>query len=179
MADLSYRNDPLAIRRTSWGAIWAGIFCTYAIWAVFESLGMAIFASAGTTNAVGMGIWSVVLTCIAFYVGGHITGRLANVSGRHEGTIHGVIMFGLAIVGAIVLVSLAGAVLSGGQGAQGASTQRGWTTLADLGWGGFVSLFLGWIFAMIGGSAGAGSRRDRVESIETHREQRDVIRPAA
>jgi hypothetical protein len=182
MADLAIRGDMPAVRRTDWGAVWAGVFCTYAIWAVFGALGFAIFASAGTTNAVGETIWAAVLSCIAFYIGGLEAGRLsATVRGRHDGLIHGLALFGLAVTGAILLVAFGGAVVSGGQtNPTQAATPQGLTFLANLGWGGFVSLFLGWIFAMWGGSTGAG-RRANVALMEDRGrlEDRERIRPAA
>ncbi|MBV8206227.1 MAG: hypothetical protein JO041_05500 [Acidobacteria bacterium] len=163
-------------QRMNWSAVWAGVFCIYAIWAVFGSLGLAVFASAGTTNVVGLSLWSVVLTSVACYAGGHIAGRLSNSDRRPGGAIHGLATFGVAITGFIMLVSLAGAVLSGGQGAPAANPARAWTDTANIGWGGFVSLLLGWIFAMMGGAAGAGGRTAMAERTS---EERNVLRPAA
>src|SRR5690348_15614621 len=87
MADIAYRNEGLSYSRsgTPWGAIWAGLFAFVAIWSVFGLLGEAIFASAANPNSanpvsgmsVGMGVWSVILTIIAMYVGGRVTGALA------------------------------------------------------------------------------------------------------
>lgn len=82
MVDLRYGSTVVNGRRTDWGAIWAGVFTFIAIWSVFGLLGMAIFASAANPNAqnpvtgmsAGMGIWAVVLTFIAMYVGGLETG---------------------------------------------------------------------------------------------------------
>lgn len=173
-ATVSLRNRP------DWGAIWSGTFCIYAIWAVFGALGLAIFASARSTNTVGMSIWSVVLTCIACYVGGHVAGSMAGPQRRHWGTLHGLIVFGLAVTGAIVLVSLAGAVLSGGQGPQATTPANGWTAVANLGWGGFVSLLLGWIFAMLGGAAGAGRTSGRIaDRADVAATTGNTMRPAA
>ena len=35
MADLAYRRDAPLRLVTDWGAIWAGVFAYFAIWAVF------------------------------------------------------------------------------------------------------------------------------------------------
>ena len=45
-----------------------------------------------------MGVWTVVLTISAMYVAGLETGHLAGVVARHDGLMHGMMMFGLAVV---------------------------------------------------------------------------------
>ena len=189
MADIAYRNEGFVYNsiRVNRGAIWAGVFTFVAIWSVFGLLGLAIFASNASPNAtapvtgqsVGMAIWSIILTIIAMYVAGLETGRLAAVSNRHDGLIHGMIMFGLSVVAVIVLTTLAGAVLSGGTGIQG-SAHNGYVlgVFADLGWSGFVALLLGWLAAMGGGSQGAGRRLITTASNARETNVRD-IRPAA
>ncbi len=183
MADLAYRNETItyARGRTDWGAIWAGTFTFVAIWSVFGLLGMAIFASNANPNApapvtgqsIGIAIWSIILTIIAMYVAGRETGRLAAVATRHDGLIHGMIMFGLSVVAAIVITLLGGAVLSGGTGVPGtAHSSYLLSVFADLGWAGFVALFLGWLAAMGGASQGASRRTATVNNV------RDM-RPAA
>lgn len=165
MADLSYQtvNTYVDRPRLSWGAIWAGMFTFVAIWSVFGILGEAIFASAANPNAqqpvtgmsVGMGAWAVILTIIAMYVAGRVTGRLAGVATRHDGLIHGLTMFGLAVVATLILTILGGATLSGGSGVNGtAHSSYILSVFADVGWIGFVALFLGWLAAMGGASTG-------------------------
>jgi hypothetical protein len=164
MNDLADRNQPVSVfvRRCEWGAIWAGVFIFTAIWAVFGTLGMAIFASAAHPDAassqlgmsVGMGIWAIVLTIIAMYVAGRETGRLAAVETRNDGLIHGMIMFGLSFVAVAILVMLGASSLSGGTGVAGnAHSSSVLTIFTDLGWIGFVALFLGWLAAMWGAAS--------------------------
>src|SRR5215469_5274069 len=148
--DIAYRNDTVnygGSGRVSWGAIWAGVFTFCAIWIVFETLAFAIFAfranpnvpTAATGPSMGIAIWSIILTIIAMYVAGRETGHLAGVTNRHDGLIHGMIMFGLSLVAVLVLTSLAGAVLSGGNGVLGTGARGGSTlgVFAGLGWAGF------------------------------------------
>lgn len=185
MADLVYRSDSLLPRRTDWGAIWAGIFCFFAIFSVFGALGVAIFASNANPNvttpvlgqSIGMSIWAIVLTIIAMYVAGRETGRLADVRTRHDGLVHGLIMFGLSVVALLVLVSIGGVALTQGNTAT-SSTHNPYalTVVADLGWAGFVALFLGWLAAMFGASAGV---THKAEATPVVREQPREIRPAA
>jgi hypothetical protein len=183
MADLAYGNNLVSARgRTDWGAIWAGVFTFIAVWSVFGLLGEAIFASAANAKAanpvtgmsIGMGIWAIVLTIIAMYVAGRETGRLAGVTNRHDGLIHGMVMFGLSVAATIVVAVLAGTSLTGGTGVSGTvHNPYLLSVFADLGWWGFFSLLLGWLAAMGGASQGAALRSEVAP-----RNVRD-IRPAA
>jgi hypothetical protein len=157
------------------------MFAFVAIWSVFGLLGEAIFASAANPNAaapvsgmsVGMGIWSVILTIIAMYVGGRVTGALAGAANRGEGMMWGMAMFGLSVIATIVVLVLGGTALSGGTGvAGGAHSPYMMTVFSDIGWIGFVSLFLGWLAAM-GGAA--HSARNQARTVNNVRD----IRPAA
>ena len=185
MADLAYRNDIMDYRRgrADWGAIWAGLFSFVAIWSVFGLLGEAIFASNANPNAahpvtgmnIGMSIWAIILTAIAMYVGGRVTGHLAGVASRRDATVHGLAMFGLGVIAAVVVIVLAGTALAGGVGLQqvtGVHSPYALSVFADLGWAGFVALFLGWLGAMFGCNQGVKA------GTASAREVRE-IRPAA
>ena len=183
MADIAYRNDSWTTSRsTDWGAIWAGVFTFAAIWSVFGTLGEAIFASSANPNAAqpvtgmsaGMGVWSVILTIIAMFVAGRVTVDLAPAMDRGRKILYANAMFGLSVVASIVLVTLAGAALSGGTGVAG-GTHSGYTLsiFAGLGWVGFAALFLGWLAVMAGASSGARSM------VRTSGENIREIRPAA
>lgn len=185
MSDTAFRTqNPSTIYsmrpQTDWGAIWAGAFTFAAIWSIFEVLGLAIFGSAstqaatvGTGISVGMSIWTIVLTIIAMYVAGLETGRLARVTTRHDGFIHGIVMFGLAVVSTIVLTSVAG-----GLWGAGATVRTGYLMSFTTGgeWVEFLALFLGWLAAMGGASTGVA----RI-SADTRQETQPPIqmRPAA
>jgi len=182
MASATYRNDLTLVRpRTNWGAIWAGMFAFVAIWSVFGLLGEAIFATAASPSvthpvtgmSIGMGVWAVILTIIAMYIAGRVTGDLAGVAARGEGAIYGTIMFGLSVVAAIVVVVLGGAALSGDTGvAGGAHSPYMLTVFSDIGWIGFFSLLLGWLAAMGGASSAVKTQLQTVNNV------RD-LRPAA
>jgi hypothetical protein len=154
-----------------------------AIWAVFGLLGFAIFASAANPNAArpvlgmgaGIGIWVIILTAIAMYVAGRETGRFAAVTTRHDGLIHGMVMFGLSIVSLLVLVSLGSfgvsTTVAGAATPGTAVTPYVLSVFTGLGWIGFIALILGWLCAMWGASSGASQRAERTAPRE--------IRPAA
>ena len=142
MADLAYRNESAKfVRRTDWGTIWGGVFTFMAIWSVFGALGLAIFASTANPNAprpvlgmrVGLGIWIVVLSIIAMYVAGRETDRLAAVNNRHDGLIHGMMMFGLSFAAVMVLLEIGGISLTDGAAVAGPHSPYVLTVLADLG----------------------------------------------
>lgn len=184
MAELTYRNENVRVSRTDWGAIWAGLFTFVAIWSVFGLLGMAIFASAatpGTTGAatgstgfgVGMDIWAVVLTIIAMYVAGRETGHLAAVVDRHDGLLHGMIVFGLSTAAVILLVVAGAAGMNGNIAGDGSiHSQYALSTFVNWGWSGFAALFLGWLAAMAGASSGSVSKARPERAVQP-------IRPAA
>jgi hypothetical protein len=147
-------------RGGDWSAIWGGVFVFAAIWGVFETLAFAIFggprtlANVQTGMGAGLAIWTIVLTIIAMYVAGRETARLAGVVTGHNALVHGMMMFGLTVVSAIVLATLSGVVLAAGSivtaGASGGhlmSAGTEWTT--------FIALLLGWLAAMGGASTGA------------------------
>ncbi|MGH9641253.1 MAG: hypothetical protein ACRD3Q_02380, partial [Terriglobales bacterium] len=169
----------LARPRANWSAIWAGVFTFAGIWFVFGVLGYAIFASAASSEvarmstgaSIGMSIWAIVLTIIAMYVAGRETGRLAAVSNRHDGLVHGMIMFGLSVVAAIVLLGVAETGMN-----LGLSTTAHTSILASvnpgLGWAEFLALFFGWLAAMGGASTGARRRSEPEQTVQP-------IRPAA
>ena len=181
MASVAYRNEGLAVApRMNWGAIWAGMFTFAAIWSVFGSLGEAIFASSANPHAgapvsglsVGMGVWAVVLTIISLYIGGRVTGDLAGVTSRGKGVIYGITMFGLSVIATLLVAILAGTALSGGAAeTAGAHSPYMLSVFSDIGWFGFLCLFLGWLAAM----GGAGSA---VKAPKPANNVRD-IRPAA
>jgi hypothetical protein len=156
MSDVAYRNfQPLPSRRMDWGAIWGGVFVFLGIWSVFAALGVAIFASISNpgvalTTSTGLSIWLVVLTIIAMFVAGRETGYLAGITNRHDGLVHGLMMFGLSVAGMAVLLNIGGRVLPGVAGVHNSYIV---STFVNIGWAGFVGLFLGWLAAMFGASS--------------------------
>lgn len=192
MADLANtRNEALmnenvvGFNRISWVSIWAGTFAFIAVWSVFGMLGEAIFASSASPNAaepvggmsVGMGIWGVLLTIIAMYVGGRVTGHFSNWADRNGRIMHGMAMFGLSVVSFVVVAILSGVALTGGSGISGgAHSSYILTVFADLGWIGFAALFLGWLAAL--GGASSGAQQVRTTASTNSREVQDIRRAA-
>lgn len=165
MSDIAYRNQDVyySARRTNWGAIWIGTFAFVAIWSVFGVLGEAIFSSSANPSSaepvggmsVGLGVWCTILTIIAMYVAGRVTAHFAGLADRAGRITHGMAMFGLSVIGVVLMVILGGSAMSGGMGVPG-STHSPYilTVFSDIGWVGFASLFLGWLAAMGGAAHG-------------------------
>ena len=162
MADISYAREDVGLSHPKWGAIWAGMFSFLAIWAVFGTLGFSIFASSASANtaqpvtgmSLGMGIWAVILTIIAMFVGGRVTGQLSGTTNARHGMTQGMIMFGLSVAAALLIFVIGGnAVITTEVPAGAAHTYSVLTVLSDFGWTLFAALFLGWLAAMGGASS--------------------------
>lgn len=161
MAEFEYRNEIIRNPRTDWGAVWSGVFTFVAIWSVFGALGFTIFAAAANPSAAnpvtgmgaGIGVWVVILTIIAMYVAGRETSHSDSITNRHDGIRHGMIMFGLSVVSALVLTAFGGTAINTGTSFT-AVTHSSYLlgVFAGIGWIGFVALFLGWLAAMGGAS---------------------------
>lgn len=167
MPERMFENENLTtvVTHPNWGAIWSGVFTFVAIWSIFGTLGAAIFASAANPNAahpvtgmsVGIAVWSVILTIIAMYVAGRVTGHLARIGNSRDGVVHGMIMFGLSVTSVIVFTLLAGAAATSVAAAGTVHSSSYLLTLfAGIGWPGFIALFLGWLAAMGGAATGTG-----------------------
>jgi len=155
-------NVTTVVSRPNWGAIWSGVFTFLGIWTVFGLLGTAIFASSANPNvahpvggmSTGISVWSVILTIIALFFAGRVTGHLAGIGNARDGVTHGMIMFGLSMVSALVIIALAGTTLGTGAGIAGPHSAFILNLFATLGWAGFVGTFLGWLAAMAGAATG-------------------------
>lgn len=160
MSDLNTTVVPVPAR-FHWGAIWAGVFTFLAIWFVFGSLCLAIWAGSPNLN-VALSVWGIILTVIAMFVAGRLTGQLSGVTTSYEGTAVGMTMFGLAVVSACVCVVVAFGRTHGLETAPGTTAL---TMFTDYGWALFVGLFLGWL-AAIGGASSAHKEFSRHVAME-------------
>jgi hypothetical protein len=161
MADLNYRvENASVVAQLNWGAIWAGTFTFVAIWSVFGMLGLNLFATSPNANPsepiagmnVGTAVWGPILTMIAMFVAGRVTGQLAAIHNSRDGIIHGMVMFGMSVAGAVVLAVIGGNAFGSTFIDRIAHSVYILTIFSDLGWVLFVSLLLGWLAAMAGAS---------------------------
>src|SRR5438105_2187272 len=91
----------VAIRRVSWGALWAGNAVTCAALLSSGILGI-VFAN---TTALGSAIWSVFCVIASFYIGGLVTGRLSGFPRREDAALHGILTWALTVVETFLVVS--------------------------------------------------------------------------
>jgi hypothetical protein len=95
---------PAALRRISWGAVFAGLIVSIMVSLVLALLGMAIglgavnpAEEANPFSGLGMGaaIWWVVSSLIALFCGGWVAARMAGIPKGFDGALHGVLAWGL------------------------------------------------------------------------------------
>lgn len=123
-------TGPAAIKRISWGAIFAGIVVVLVVQLLLMLLGLAIGtatidpASQDTPSATTLGttggIWWIVSTAISVFAGAWVAGRLAGMPTKTDGMLHGVVTWAAATLLAFyVLTSTVGALVGGAFGALG------------------------------------------------------------
>lgn len=109
-------------KRVWWGAIFAGSIVTMLVSFMLGLLGIAIgaanidFRNGISTSGVGQSalIWWLVITFIAYFCGGCVAGRLANVLRRGDAMLHGIVTWGVVTIAVVVLVGSAfGGALAG------------------------------------------------------------------
>lgn len=110
--------------RVSWSAIFAGVVLVIAIEVVLSVLGTGIGLgfvkpNVGTTPdasglGTGAGLWWLATTIIALVIGGYAAARLAGVPSRFDGVLHGLVIWGLALLLTMyLLTSAVGGIIGG------------------------------------------------------------------
>jgi hypothetical protein len=121
---------PRIYRPISWGAIFGAVILVIAIQLLLSLLGAGIgfgtvYTNAGTTpNAssigIGAGVWWVVSSCIALFLGGYVAAWFAGIEIRVEGVLHGLVTWGIATLLTFwLLTSAVGGIIGGGFSALG------------------------------------------------------------
>jgi hypothetical protein len=109
-----YRG-PVAIRRISWGAIFAGVVVALVVQMVFSLLGMGIGLGAinpmETNPLQGLGtgalIWWIATMLISLFTGGYVAGRLAGMPRNEEGMLHGILTWSVFTLFSFFLLTTA------------------------------------------------------------------------
>lgn len=125
---------PAAVKRTSWGAIFAGVVIVLIVQVLLSMLGIGIGAStidpaqgqspAVSTFGIGAGIWWVVTSLISVAAGAYVAGRLAGMPKRMDGALHGLVVWGLSALVVFWLMTTAmGAAIGGAVSAVGTVMQ--------------------------------------------------------
>ncbi len=104
----------------SWRAIFAGLVLVLAIEILLYTLGLGVGlnfvrpGASGTGFGIGEGIWWMVSTIIALLFGSYAAARLAGVASRWDGVLHGLVIWGGAVlIAAYLLTSVITGLLGG------------------------------------------------------------------
>lgn len=108
----------------SWPAVLAGAVVAVAVGAMLNLLGVALGAGAfnpydldgGDVEgfAAAAGMWAVVANSVALFVGGAVASRAAKYADHHKGALHGLSVWAVAFLLAILMASGSAAVNSAG-----------------------------------------------------------------
>lgn len=118
-----YGRISAAIKRVSWGAIFAGAVVAVVVQFLLNLLGLGIglstFEFASADDSIGgfgmtQGIWTVVSALVALFVGGWVAGRLAGMPRKTDGVLHGIVTWALTTLLTLYLLTTGvGRVVSG------------------------------------------------------------------
>ena len=118
-----YGRISAAIKRVSWGAIFAGAVVAVVVQFLLNLLGLGIGLTTlefvgGDDSAGGFGmaqgIWTVISALIALFSGGWVAGRLAGMPRKTDGMLHGVVTWALTTLLTLYLLTTGvGAIVSG------------------------------------------------------------------
>lgn len=121
--DRSSHPHPLHVL-VSWPAVIAGAVVAVATGAMLNLLGVALGAGAFNPYdlagghaegfAAAAGMWAVVANSIALFVGGAVASRAAKYADHHKGGLHGLSVWGVAFLLAILIASGSAAVNTAG-----------------------------------------------------------------
>lgn len=110
--------------RVSWSAIFAGVVIVIGIQIMLSVLGAGVglgfvnthdpAAPTASSVGAGAGIWWLLTTVVALVVGSFAAARLAGVPTRFDGILHGVVIWGLAVILTLFLVTSAIGGIVGG-----------------------------------------------------------------
>ena len=120
-------------KRIAWGALFGGVIIAVALQILLSLLGAGIGLGTVNVNAgstpsaggfgIGAGLWWVISSCIALFVGGYASAWMAGIAVRFDGILHGLVTWGMATLLTIYLLSSAvGSIVGGGFSALGSVT---------------------------------------------------------
>jgi hypothetical protein len=137
--DYAYREyveRPAAVRRISWGAIFAGTVIAMVVQVLLGMLGVGIGATtidpatqgspSGQAFSMGAAVWWVVSSLVAVFLGAMVAGRLAGMPRRQDGALHGLVTWGFStLVLFWLLTTTVSGLVGGAMSIVGQSIQTG------------------------------------------------------
>lgn len=114
---------PAAIRRISWGAIFAGVAVALVIQLLLNLFGLSI--GLGTIDpateqaplqgiGTGTGIWLALSAIVALFAGGWVAGHLAGLPRRIDGLLHGFVTWAVTTFVTLYLITSGVGIVLGG-----------------------------------------------------------------
>lgn len=139
--DRSAHAHPLHVL-VSWPAVIAGAIVAVAVGTMLNLLGLALGAGAfnpydidgGDAEgfAAAAGIWAVIANSIALFVAGAVASRAAKYADHHKGALHGLSVWALAFLLAILIAAGSAAVNTAGvAGGEASRANAGETVIGD------------------------------------------------
>ena len=129
-------------RRISWAAIFGGVILAIVLQVLMSTLGAGI--GLGTVNVTagstpdagslgaGAGVWWVISSCVALFVGSYVAAWLAGIELRFDGLLHGLLTWGIATLLTIyLLTSAVGGIIGGGFSALGSVASAAGSGVSD------------------------------------------------
>lgn len=116
-------ETPSVVKRTSWGAIIAGVTIVLVVQMLLSMLGVGVGASTvdptgetpqASSIGIGAGIWWVVASLISVAAGAWVAGRLAGIPRRVDGALHGLVTWALSALIVFYLMTTAMSSVIGG-----------------------------------------------------------------
>ena len=129
-------------RPISWSAIFGGVILVVIVQVLLSLLGAGIGLGTVNVNAgtalnasslgIGGGIWWVISSCLALFVGGYVAAWLAGVRVDFDGLLHGLLTWGVATLLTIYLLTSAiGGIIGGGFSALGSAASAAGSGLSN------------------------------------------------
>jgi hypothetical protein len=131
-ADASIVEYPdVSRKRTSWGAIWAGVLVSFGVQTLLTLLGAAIGltvlgaqqgANVPEGLGVGAGIWWVITGIVSLFIGGWTVAYLLGTRPTFVGALHGFVMWcTVTAISAFLLTTATSSILGGGMNMLGSA----------------------------------------------------------
>lgn len=150
---------PAAVKRISWGAIFAGAIIALVTQLALSLLGASMGLGTGDPAAEGQafagidtaaGVWMAISSIVALLVGGYVASRLAGMPDRTDGVLHGIVTWGLVTLAAAFFTT----VTLGGMLDPAAMGEAGTPNVSSAALWGFIAMVVGAISAAVGGAIG-------------------------
>lgn len=112
---MTMTKTAVPVTHISWSSIFAGLVIAIVAQIILSAIGGVIGLTVGTSRAVsiGLGAWTGFSSLISLFLGAWISSRMAALGGAGTGILHGVLVWGLFFISAVILASVGAAAALG------------------------------------------------------------------